>query len=56
MNSISNEQSSLYHLYKNMTPGERLIKGFELSQWAISINKNYKQLLAERIVSTFVLE
>ena len=40
----------------SMTPKERFLKGIELSEWSMLINKNHKAELKNRLKNTFVLK
>jgi hypothetical protein len=55
--NLKYEDSSLDSALKQKDTGaERLKKGFELSEWAIKLNKNHHILLKQRLANHFLLQ
>ena len=48
--------SILYKISKEMTPGERLKKCWELTEWSMNLNNNWQREIERRMQDSYILK
>ena len=53
---LFDDKTTYLEMCLNMTPSERIKKGFELSEWSARLNKDYKKELNRRLKNYYLLK